>query len=619
MKKHKGKKFKIEDIKDPSFLKSLKIKELENLADEIRSFLIEKISKTGGHLASNLGSVELIIALHTVFNSPEDTFIFDVSHQAYTHKILTGRAKDFDQLRKHHGLSGYTSYEESIHDKWESGHAGTSISAMVGYLEANQINNKKNNVISIVGDASIINGTNMEALNYLGHDNKKKGIIILNDNNMSISKNVGAFSVFLSRLRGSKFTHALRSFFDKILPNIFWRMGRRIKRSIKAIFQAGNMFEDMGYVYIGPIDGNNLKRVIQTLNSAKKMRKSVVIHAVTHKGLGYEYAEADEEGTYHGVPAFDKKEGLETVNNNGQISWSEGIANIIEKMAVRENIYVITPAMIVGGGFLDFQEKHPERIIDVGIAEEHAAVMSASLALNGINVFLSLYSTFSQRAYDQILNDIARSNLKVVIGIDRAGFVGEDGSTHQGLYDVSMFLSMPNVTVTMPKDLKEAEGLLAYAYLQDGPFVIRYPRAKVKNTTYNNVEPIKPSWEQLTNKENGYVISYGPVLNYLKEIIDEENLNLSLINARYINPIDENLLKEILETNKPILVYEETHASGSLYQKVLHFMAQGNYTNKIRTLNVYNKVINHGTIEDNRSDANLSKKEIIKALKELVK
>lgn len=609
--------FEIKNIANPDFIKNLTIKELEVLATEIRSFLIEKISKTGGHLASNLGAVELTIALHYVFDSPLDTIIYDVSHQIYTHKILTGRAKDFDTLRQHEGLSGYASYQESVHDKWESGHAGTSISAMVGYLEANKILNKKSSVVSVVGDAAIINGTNMEALNFLGHDRSKKGIIILNDNNMSISKNVGAMSLFLSRLRGSKFSNGLRKVFDKILPNFLFRLARRIKRSVKALFQTGNMFEDMGYVYIGPIDGNNIKRVIQTLKSAKKMKKSVVIHTVTKKGLGYELAEFDEEGNYHGVPAFDKEEGIVNNNGNDKFSWSEGIASILDSLAEELDLYIVIPAMIVGGGFLKFKEHHPKRIIDVGIAEEHAAVMSASLALNKINVFLSLYSTFSQRAYDQILNDIARVNLKVVIGIDRAGFVGEDGSTHQGLYDISMFLSMPNITVTMPKDLTEAASLIKYAYLvNEGPFVIRYPRGTVKKTDILNALPIGPSWERLTEKESGFLISYGPVLNDLKKIIEEENIDFSLINARYINPIDEVLLKELLETGKPILVYEETHASGALYQKILEYMANNNYNNKIKSLSAYNKIINHGTINDNRSDAKLAKKDIIAAIKE---
>lgn len=605
------------EIKDPSFLKQLNKKELESLASDIRSFLIEKISKTGGHLASNLGVVELTLGLHYVFDSPKDSIIFDVSHQSYTHKILTGRAKDFDMLRQQKGLSGYASYDESIHDKWESGHAGTSISAMTGYLYAQKRTGHEGHVISVVGDASIMNGTNMEALNFLGQEKDKKGIIILNDNNMSISKNVGAFSIFLGKLRGSKLTSGIRKVMHAVTPNFLWRFFRRIKRAIKAIFQTGNMFEDMGYIYLGPIDGNNVKKVIKTLQMAKKLRKNVVIHMVTQKGKGYTFAEQDKEGSYHGVSAFDKDSGLDLAETSQTISWSQGVANIMEKLAISKDLFVIMPAMLVGARFLDFQAKYPERIIDVGIAEEHAAVMAAAMALNKINVFLPLYSTFSQRAYDQILNDIARPNLKVVIGIDRAGFVGDDGATHQGLYDVSMFLSMPNVTVTMPRNLEEAYGLFKYAYMQEGPFVVRYPRGSIEKTILNDTKPIGVSWEQLTNGFDGYVLSYGPILNTIIDKLKEEDLSFSVINARYIRPIDNVLLDSILKTGKPIVVYEQTHSSGSLYQMVLDYAAQFDYQNPIKSLNVYNKVIQQGSVLDNMIEAGVSMEDLVRLLKSL--
>ncbi|NMA05111.1 MAG: 1-deoxy-D-xylulose-5-phosphate synthase [Acholeplasmataceae bacterium] len=601
----------IKDIKDPKFLKDLKPKELNALASDIRAFLVENISATGGHLASNLGVVELTIALHYVFNSPEDTIIFDVSHQSYVHKILTGRASEFDTLRQKGGISGYASYDESPHDKWESGHAGTSISAMMGYLYANKINNKNNHVISVVGDASIVNGTNMEALNLLGSDTENKGIIVLNDNKMSINKSVGAFSNMFSRLRGSKIHYFFRRVFDKFLPNFLWRIANRIRRSIKAIFQKRNIFEDMGYTYIGPIDGNNIKRVVKSLELAKRMRKSVVLHVITEKGLGYEHAELDTEN-FHGVEPFNVETG-KSLNGSKKETWSAAISKIIDSLMEKHDIFVIMPAMLVGAKFLDFQKKYPNRILDVGIAEEHAASMSAALALNNINVFLPLYSTFSQRAYDQILNDIARPNLKVVIGIDRAGFVGEDGSTHQGLYDVSMFLSMPNIVVTMPRNTCEAYGLLNYAYTQENPFVIRYPRGEVDIVDFK-CEPIKPSWEVM-KKGKLAVISYGPFLNEIAKMIENEKLDVSLINARYIRPIDEEVLKEVAENNKTIIVYEQTHASGSLYQIILDFLARNNYDNKVVSMSAYNKVIDHGTVLDNLEEANLDLNSLLKTIK----
>lgn len=602
----------LKDIKDPSFLKDLSEKELKTLAEDIRAFLVEHISKTGGHLASNLGVVELTLGLHYVFDSPKDAFIFDVSHQSYTHKILTGRVNLFDTLRQKDGLSGYATYKESPHDKWESGHAGTSISAMVGYLYANKLKGNKNHVISIVGDASITNGTNMEALNLLGSDHHYKGIIVLNDNRMSISKSVGAFSNLFSKLRGTKIHGFFRRVFDRILPNFLWKILNRINRSIKAIFQRKNIFEDMGYTYIGPIDGNNIKRVIRSLQLAKKLKQSVVLHVITQKGLGYPYAEADYEGSYHGVPPFDIDSG-KSIFASTKPTWSEVISYLIEKLMDAHDIFVVMPAMLVGAKFSNFQQKYPHNLVDVGIAEEHAAVMSAALALNQVNVFLPLYSTFSQRAYDQILNDIARPNLKVVIGIDRAGFVGDDGSTHQGLYDVSMFLSMPNVIVTMPKDMNEAYGLLKYAYEQNQPFVIRYPRGHTAIMDLNS-EPIQPSWTVLKEGKNA-IIAYGPILNDIKALIKDEDI--ALINARYINPIDEVVLENIAKTNETIIVYEQTHASGSLYQKVLDFLNRHHYHNKVISMSTYNKIINQGSIEENLKDADLDLDTLLSVIKEL--
>lgn len=607
----------INQIKDPKFLKQMKLKELEALSEEIRIFLINHISETGGHLASNLGTVELSIALHYVFDSPKDSFIFDVSHQAYTHKILTGRANQFKTLRQHNGLSGYTAYKESNHDKWESGHAGTSIAAQVGYLYANEINNIDAEVISIVGDASITNGTNMEALNLLGSDSKHKGIIILNDNKMSISKSVGSLSNFLMRLRGSKLNMFIRRVFDRILPDFLFRLFRQLKRSFKAFFQARNMFEDIGYVYVGPIDGNNLKRLIKTLEYVKKMKRSVVLHVVTQKGKGYKYAENDIEGSYHGVSPFDKETGISKGSTNGRPTWSEVISSILEKLEEERYIMVVMPAMLVGAKFTDFQQKYPHRIVDVGIAEELAADMSAALALNKIDVFLPLYSTFSQRAYDQILHDIARPNLKVIIGIDRAGFVGEDGQTHQGLYDVSMFLSMPNMTVTMPRNMAEAYGLLKYAYNQNGPFVIRYPRGKTLKMALQNVSEIGVSWEVLREGSKGIIISYGPILDDITARLSEDNLDFGVVNARYINPIDTKILESVLQQDLPLLVYEHTHASGSLYQKILDFMAKHHYHNKIVSMSTYNQLISHGTLDENMADAGLSLDDLVSELKNL--
>lgn len=604
---------RLEEIVDPSFLKDLSVKELKKLAEEIRLFLIEEISKTGGHLASNLGAVELSIALHYVFNSPFDDIIFDVSHQIYTHKILTGRAREFKSLRKHQGLSGYANYQESIHDKWESGHAGTSISALMGYLKANQLKGIKNEAVALVGDASITNGTNMEALNILASEKDLKGIIVINDNKMSISGNVGSFSKILAKMRGSKFFNKIKRAFKKITPKFIYNFLSKVKRGFKAFIQSTNIFEDMGYVYLGPIDGNNLDELIRTFKQAKKLKKSVVIHTVTKKGKGYPQAENDNDGKYHGVGPFDLDRGLK-VEESSDISWSEAISLIIEDLTTTNDIYVIMPAMLVGSKFLNYQEKHPQRIIDVGIAEEHAAVMASAMALNGINVFLAYYSTFSQRAFDQILNDIARPNIRVVIGIDRAGFVGEDGSTHQGIYDVSMFLSMPNVIITMPRNIIEAYGLLKYAYQQNKPFVIRYPRGTTNFVDFKETSEIKPSWELICKGTLGVIISYGPVLTEIEELLKSNNLNYSICNARFIRPIDEQLLRELLINNQKIVVYEEIHASGSLYQLILDYCAKNDFYNEVIAVNAYNKVIDQGTVLENKATAKISLTDLLEVL-----
>lgn len=609
----------LKDIKDPAFLKKLSMKELETLAEEIRVFLIENISKTGGHLASNLGVVELTIAMHYVFDSPKDPFIFDVGHQAYTHKILTGRAKDFSTLRQHRGLSGYINYDESEHDLWESGHAGTSISAMHGFLKAKELKGESCDVIALIGDGSVTSGMSFEALNLIGSDPNHKGIIILNDNNMSISKNVGSLSKVLTSLRGNKFISKTRRLLEKISPNFVYKVYRRLKRVFKAFFQANNVFEDLGYVYIGPVNGNSMKTMIKTLKMAKKMKKSVVIHAVTEKGKGFEVAEMDRKGTYHGVSPFDLNTGEMVKKTQAEYaSFSEVISEAMIELQKEMNTFVVMPAMLVGTKFEKFYSLYPDRLIDVGIAEEHAATMASAMAREGINVFLPLYATFAQRAYDQIMNDIARSNTKVIFGIDRAGFVGDDGSTHQGLYDVSMFYSMPNVVITMPKDAEEAFNLLRYGFMQDKPFVIRYPRAETMFDKQNlpKFEDIKPLWTTVQKGEEIALISYGPGVSLMEEVAKELGLNGTIINARFIKPMDLETLDEVLKTHKKLLVYEEAYGSGSLYPQILKYMAKMQYKNDIRGMSV-EEIIHHGTRLDNQRDAKLTKEDVIKAIKGL--
>lgn len=609
----------LKDIKDPKDIKTLSIKELESLSQEIRHFLVDSISKTGGHLASNLGAVELSIALHYVFESPKDQFIFDVGHQSYTHKILTGRASQFETLRQHQGLSGYINYQESIHDVWESGHAGTAVSALHGVLKAKQLKQEAGTAIALVGDGSITSGMSFEALNLLGSDPTLKGIVILNDNNMSISKNVGALSKVLTLLRGNRFLMKLRNGIARITPNLMVRIYRRFKRMIKAFFQSGNVFEELGYVYIGPIDGNDLKTVIKTLKQAQKMKKSVVIHAVTEKGKGYEVAATDNDGKFHGVGSFDKSTGNPTkINHQGMTSFSEVISTAMIAYQHIQKTFVVMPAMLVGTKFEKFYQQFPDRLIDVGIAEEHAATMASALSRNGIQVFLPLYATFSQRAYDQIMNDIARSDTKVIFGIDRAGFVGDDGSTHQGLYDVSMFHSMPNVVITMPYDAKEAFDLLHYGFSQSHPFVIRYPRLETPFDSNHlpSFDPITLSWPILSEGIAQVWISYGPGLDLLQKAKSTLHIDARIINARFIRPMDLTTLKQALDLNVPVFVYEEAFGSGTLYHHILDYMAKEGYHQKISNMSVKD-IIHHGSRTHNQMDAKMDLTALMEALKDL--
>ena len=582
-------------IKDPSFLKTLSYKELKQLASEIRAFLLEAIPKTGGHLSSNLGTVELIIALHYVFDSPKDAFIFDVGHQAYTHKILTGRIHEFDTLRQTGGLSGYINYKESIHDLWESGHAGTALSALTGLLYAKHLKEEEGEGIAIIGDASITNGMSFEALNLLGSDQKTRGIIVLNDNEMSISKSVGSISKALTRFRSMKFFIKLKKFWQMVLPEFILRFLGRIKRGLRGFFQRQNIFEDLGYMYVGPFDGHDIKSLIYNLRRIRKVKKSVVFHIITEKGRGHIEAEQDKVGTYHGVSKASKiqKEGM---------SWSEVISTSLDLLQSHQQTFVVMPAMTVGAQFIEFEKKYKDRYLDVGIAEEHAATMAASLAHQGIKVFLPLYATFAQRAFDQILNDIARSNHHVVFGIDRAGLVGEDGSTHQGLYDVSMFNLMPNMVITMPYDANEAKYLLYYGFMkQNHPFVIRYPRGLVSLPERFRELPfieITPTWTYLRKGEKIALISYGPSLDLLIQANEELKLNASIINARFIKPIDVNMLKDICKNYTHIFVYEENTNMGSLYPQILKYMTQNNHHLKTTSMSITDTIVEHGHYKD---------------------
>lgn len=561
----------VSDIKNPKFLKKLNEKELIELSEDIRNFIIEKVSITGGHLSSNLGTVELTIALHKVFDSFKDKFIFDVSHQCYTHKILTGRAKDFDTLRKIDGLSGFQKRSESKMDAYEAGHSSTSLSAAAGFAIARDMNKEKYNIIAVIGDGSIANGLCYEALNQIG-STKSKVIIILNDNNMSISQTNGALHEHLDKLRSASGYISTKTKTKKFLSKIpligkfLIKIIHRFKKSFKKLYiKEGFLFEELGIDYYGPINGHDFKELEKYLTRAKKSNNPVIIHAITQKGKGYKFAEDDISGRWHGVAPF-KIETGEIIANSNKTSWSEVISDSLLRL-YNKDLVVITPAMETGSKLTNFKNAHKNNFIDVGMAEEHALILANAMSLEGKIPFVSIYSTFLQRGYDEVVHDIARMNSHVILGIDRAGIVGEDGETHQGLFDITFLLPIPNMVICSPKDSIEATNLIKSAISYNGPIAIRYSRGRV-DYLKDKPEVIKiGSWEKVEEGEDATLITYGDFVNESLPLIEKfkkENINIELVNARFIKPIDEDYFKKIVSKNKPIFVYEESMEIGSL-------------------------------------------------------
>ena len=583
----------IGNIKNPSFLKKMSVFELEELSRNIRNFLIDKISITGGHLSSNLGIVDLTIAIHKVFNAPKDKIIFDVGHQSYTHKILTGRAHEFDKLRQYNGLSGFQKMSESIYDCYEAGHSSTSLSAALGYAIARDLDKKKHNVVAIIGDGSIGNGLAYEALNHIGSLNTKL-IVILNDNEMSISKNVGAIHNTLDKIRSNFKNEKIKK-----VPYLGKKIKsgtKLIKESFKKIYmKEGYLFEEFGFTYYGPINGHDYDEMISYLEMAKKSNRPVLLHVITEKGKGYKYAESDIEGIWHGISPFDKETGIIKSKNDGLISWSEVMSNhLIDIAKTNKDIIAITPAMANGSKLNKFKEIYKDRFIDVGIAEEHALVMANSMAIAGKKPFVSIYSTFLQRGYDQVFHDIARMDSNVVIGIDRAGIVGEDGETHQGLYDIAFLNHIPNMIIAAPKNSSEAKGILEFSFNSKHPFAIRYSKQRIE---YNNESLVISdySWEEIKKGSDAVIITYGDFVNNAKIIannLKKDKLNIGIINARFIKPIDTSMLDKIIKTKKPIIVYEEACLIGSLGSMISSYIVNSN--TKIKCFGIKDTFVKQG-------------------------
>ena len=613
-------------IKDPSFLKELDIRQLNELAGEIRQFLINSISQTGGHLSSNLGVVELTIALHYVFNSPEDKIFFDVGHQSYVHKILTGRANQFATLRKYGGLSGFQKRCESEHDCFEAGHSSTALSAAIGMAVARDLNHQNFHVIPVIGDAAMVGGESLEALNHLGSINNKV-IIILNDNQMAIGKSIGGFGEFLSSVRISGTYNNLKEDYRNLTSHnkfgqMIFNVSKRIKDFVKHGLIDDTIFEDFGVEYLGPVNGHNFDDLIRVLNLAKNSKSSVVVHVVTKKGRGYKFAENDKSGKWHGIAPFNIADGtLKNPGKNGKVSWSKVVADYIEmKMASDQDIVAITPAMIHGSAMDNLFKHYPDRCFDVGIAEEHALTFTCGLSLAKKKPFISVYSSFLQRAYDQINHDLARMDLSCLICVDRCGFVGADGPTHHGVFDLGILNQLPNVIICAPNDSANTKRFInTYLKNNDHPYILRIPRGEIENNEIEEDEilPIGKWQIDITNDYDVTVISYGQNVTRINEYFKDKEIKIRLVNALYVKPMDTQMLQDIVD-NKPLVVYETDLKINSLASNIAYYYSQNKILKNIYSFGVDDHYSTQGTIDEILKDEGLDMDSFYQRIKEII-
>ncbi|ELV3773715.1 1-deoxy-D-xylulose-5-phosphate synthase [Staphylococcus pseudintermedius] len=619
----------VRNIQNPSFLKSLSVKELEALSHDVRQFLIQTCAVTGGHIGANLGVVELTIALHKHFNSPEDKIIWDVGHQSYIHKILTGRGHQFETLRQYRGLCGFPKLKESDHDVWEAGHSSTSLSAAMGMAKARDILGKKNHIIPVIGDGALTGGMALEALNNIGHD-RTNMTIILNDNEMSIAPNVGAMHNMLGRIRMNQGYNRLKFDAESILSRLpggsrLRESADRIKDSLKYLVVDGAFFEELGIRYIGPVDGHSFEELENALAAADSINKPVLIHVVTKKGKGYHPAENDKIGTWHGLGPYKLETGEQIKGQTQGPSWSQLMSDEILSYAKKDRrVVAITPAMPVGSKLTKFQSELPEQFFDVGIAEQHAVTMAAGLAIEGMKPYVAIYSTFLQRAYDQVLHDVDRQNLNVIFGVDRSGLVGADGETHQGVFDVGFLTQFPNMIVTMPKDENEAKNLVYTAmHHAQGPIAIRYPRGNglgVEITDKREHLPIG-TWEDLTEGQDVALISYGLTLATLVEVaktLAEQGIRARVINARYIKPMDTTVLGDLGAKNTPVVTVEEAMLNGGLGSQIANYFTDHGYTNRIKRLGIDDAYIEHGDVEQILEDLGLTHDPLVHTIQQFL-
>lgn len=617
----------LDRITAPNDIKKLEASEYDELAQEIRDFLINTISATGGHLASNLGVVELTMALHLVLDLPKDKIIWDVGHQSYTHKLLTGRRDGFEVLRKYGGISGFPKKMESSCDTFNTGHSSTSVSAGVGIVEADRINGNNATVVSVIGDGALTGGMAYEALNNAAQL-KRNFIIILNDNEMSISKNVGGVSRYLDNIRTGKFYNKLKNgvmnglsgipvIGDSLIEKI-----RRAKSGIKQLLVPGMLFEDMGITYLGPVDGHNISQLVKTISEAKNLDHAVLIHVLTKKGRGYEHAEKHPE-RYHGIDAFDIDTG-QPIRKSQKSSYTAVFSETITELAEKyPGIVAVTAAMPDGTGLSGFKEKFPDRFFDVGIAEEHAVTFAAGMASQGLKPVVAVYSSFLQRAYDQILHDVCIQDLPVIFAIDRAGLVGSDGETHQGIFDLSYLNSIPNMSIFAPKNANELREGLKFSAEFNGPLALRYPRGEAYDGLSEFNSPVVYGKSEILYKEKDIVLfAVGSMVKVADEVRKElkaAGYYVSLVNARFVKPIDEQCIDEMAGTHFLMVTLEENVLSGGYGEKVAAYIKRNRYDADIINVALPNAYVEHGNVNILKQNSGIDKESIVKRILAFIK
>ncbi|MGB9108485.1 MAG: 1-deoxy-D-xylulose-5-phosphate synthase [Telluria sp.] len=584
----------LETINEPADLRKLPRTQLTPLATELRQFLLDSVSKTGGHLSSNLGTVELTIALHYVFNTPEDRIVWDVGHQTYSHKILTGRRERMPTLRQHHGLSGFPKRDESEYDTFGTAHSSTSISAALGMAQASKIKGEKRKAIAVIGDGSMTAGMAFEALNNAGVEEDCDLLVVLNDNDMSISPPVGALNRYLARLMSGQFYAAAKNVGKSVLPAPMLELAKKLEEHAKGMVVPATMFEEFGFNYVGPIDGHDLDSLIPTLQNIKKLKGPQFLHVVTKKGQGYKLAEA-EPILYHGTGKFNPSEGIKPASAPSKITYTEVFGNWLCDMAAADKRLVgITPAMREGSGMVRFNQQYPERYFDVGIAEQHSVTFAAGMATEGVKPVLAIYSTFLQRGYDQLIHDVALQNLDVTFALDRAGLVGADGATHAGNYDLAYLRCIPNMVVMAPSDENECRQMLTTAYHYPGPAAVRYPRgAGVGAALQQELTSIEIGKGLVKREGKGVaILAFGSMV--APSLKAAEGLNATVADMRFVKPLDVELVKRLAKDHDYLVTVEEGCTMGGAGSAVAEALAAEGIVKPLLILGLPDSFIDQG-------------------------